>query len=582
MKTLLMTISLAFGAVSSAFAQTPVITDVLDAGGYTETIAQGTLFVVKGTNLCTTTAQAAAPYKTTALGGVTIQLTPVSGGAAVSAYMESTYCQGGVTQLAAVLPSDTAVGDYNVTVTVTPPGTTSAPFKTTVVLHKVGIMTQNGSGSGRALAQDVVSATQYDLNGFTTGPVPGAGFQRSPAYPGEVMIAWGMGLGSALGFDDHAPPGGFDFIAQHLDVKAIVGGQPIVPIYAGRSNLFAALDNITFRLPDNVQTGCLVSFQVSVAGQLSNLTTLAIAPNAQAGACQDPLYTIDVLKRFDAGGGFTVGDFNLISALSTITIAGQSITSRSESASGAFTTYNADQLVRVPEISAAPSGVCQVYTFTSGQSAGGAAIDVTNLDAGAITLNGPNVANKALTETNKAYYLSLTTPGSNTPVISAGTYTLTGAGGTDIGPFTASILVSPPLTVTGGLPATVNRSQNLPIAWTGGGTALVEIIGSSALLISGSSSSNNAVYTTGTFICTTTADKGSFSVPSSILQQLPPTPANAFTAGTGFGSLAVYSSSLPNAASKNGYFTAPVKAGGNIDYGIFLAGVGTSALTTYQ
>ena len=42
---------LAFGC-ATAFAQTPVITAVLDAGGYTANIAAGSVFVVKGSNLC--------------------------------------------------------------------------------------------------------------------------------------------------------------------------------------------------------------------------------------------------------------------------------------------------------------------------------------------------------------------------------------------------------------------------------------------------------------------------------------------------------------------------------------------------
>jgi hypothetical protein len=149
-----------------------------------------------------------------------------------------------------------------------------------------------------------------------------------------------------------------------------------------------------------------------------------------------------------------------------------------------------------------------------------------------------------------------------------------------VGAFTTSILVNPPLTVTGGLPATVNRSQNLPIAWTGGGTDVVVISGTSAVLISGSTTGNNAVYNAAVFTCRTTADKGSFSVPSSILLQLPATPANAATNGTGFSSLSVLTSSTPG--PNNGLFTAPLRTGGSIDLGLFVAGIGTLGNPTYQ
>jgi hypothetical protein len=109
---------------------------------------------------------------------------------------------------------------------------------------------------------------------------------------------------------------------------------------------------------------------------------------------------------------------------------------------------------------------------------------------------------------------------------------------------------------------------------------LVAITGSSAVLLSGSASGSNAVYDFGTFYCTTTADRGSFSVPSSILQQLPPTPANALTAGTGFGLLSVSTATVPTL--NNGLFSAPLTAGGSTDYGIFTAGIGTGGAPTYQ
>ena len=61
MKRLLPIVFLLAGAGATAFAQAPVITDVLDAGGYTATIAQGGVFVVKGTNLAASSASATSP-----------------------------------------------------------------------------------------------------------------------------------------------------------------------------------------------------------------------------------------------------------------------------------------------------------------------------------------------------------------------------------------------------------------------------------------------------------------------------------------------------------------------------------------
>src|ERR1700733_2159096 len=81
-------LSTAFAAMclsTAAWAQAPNITAVLDAGSYTANLAQGSIFVVKGTNLSSATtnggfSQAGFPLPAT-LAGVKITFTPVAGGA---------------------------------------------------------------------------------------------------------------------------------------------------------------------------------------------------------------------------------------------------------------------------------------------------------------------------------------------------------------------------------------------------------------------------------------------------------------------------------------------------------------------
>lgn len=574
-------------AAVAAFAQAPTITAVLDAGGYTSNVAPGMVFVVKGSNLCGTNTVGTTPYTTAAMGGATISFTPAAGGSAVAAYMIYCYNAGGITQLAAELPSSAATGNYNVTVTTS--GGTSSGFATQVVTRKFQLMTQTSTGTGRGLVQNVVTSTQYDLNGYTTGPVLGANFARSPGKPAEVLIVWGTGLGAAAGFDATAPAGGLDFLAQGLDVKAIVNGTSITPAYAGRSNLFPGLDNVAFQLPANVATGCNITLQVSVAGQLSNLTTIAIAPAGQT-ACVDPQYSPAILSKLDSGGTVNAGYFNLTSYNSNLSFSGQNFAVRIEAASGAFAQYTADTITQIPNLGAAATGACNVYTATTTSSGGTTAVsNLKYLDAGTVSLNGPNVTNKAFTKTNNVYSLSLGTaitgtglppiPGFNpSPLIAPGTYTLAGTGGADVGAFNTSITVDQPLTVTGGLPSTVNRSQNLTVNWTGGTASdIVIIAGSSFVLVSGTP--QNGTYNTGTFICTTTADKQTFTVSSTILQQLPATPSGG-AAGSNVGTLSVFSTSVPTQG--NGLFSAPLTAGGTTDYALFTAGIGTSTTPTYQ
>jgi uncharacterized protein (TIGR03437 family) len=564
----------------TAQAQTPAITAVVDAAAYTSDIPQGAVFVVKGTNLASTSAQANVPYPQT-LGGVDIGFAPVSGGSSVKAYMYYTYSQGGITQLSGILPSATAPGDYNVKVTT---GTgASAAFRVKVVARKFGLITVPSSGSGRAVLQNAVT---YEINRFTTGQIAGTSYRYAPAKTGEYWTAWGTGLGAVPG-DDSKAPGQYNFLDKGVDVKVLVNSMEITPSYAGRAPQYPGADEIVFQLPANIPTGCELSLQVRVAGQLSNATTISVAPNASADACVDSQFATDVLRRMDNGGTVVVGGLSLNSFKMSMSVPGMGdMNVRVESAGGSFTKYSADQLDRIQ--SGVATDTCQVFHVTGSQGAPETA-DLTNLDAGTLVLAGPGSLNKTFTKNpDFSYALNLgmaldgtglppiTIPGFSTaPVITAGTYTVTGSGGKDVGAFTARINVNQPLSVTGGLPGTVPRNQGLRLAWTGGGSDQVIIEGTSSVPISGTTQYDSAF-----FFCTTTADKLSFTVPSSILSQLPATPPDAVNSGVGGGTISIFSTSRP--ATNNGLFTAPLMAGGNIDNGVFLAGIGAFANTIYQ
>lgn len=140
---------LALMAFSLAAVAQPTITAVQDGGAYTNNIAQGSVFVVKGTTLSASGfVQATAPSYPTTLNNVRITLTPTTPGTVINALMVYTYNLSGVNQLAAVLPSSTATGTYDLRVI---NGTqTSVGFRTTVQARKPGIVTASGDGSGPA------------------------------------------------------------------------------------------------------------------------------------------------------------------------------------------------------------------------------------------------------------------------------------------------------------------------------------------------------------------------------------------------------------------------------------------------
>ena len=135
-------------------------------------------------------------------------------------------------QLAAVLPSDTPVGEG--TLVVNFDGQTSAPVSITVVKSAFGIFTRNQAGFGPAIVQNFVSPTETPVNALTQA-----------ASPGQAEILWGTGLGPISASDATLPPVGNLPVA----VEVLVGGISVTPFYAGRSPQFPAIDQINFFVP---------------------------------------------------------------------------------------------------------------------------------------------------------------------------------------------------------------------------------------------------------------------------------------------------------------------------------------------
>jgi hypothetical protein len=210
----------------------------------------------------------------------------------------------------------------------------------------------------------------------------------------------------------------------------------------------------------------------------------------------------------------------------------------------------------------ANSGGCVVSRVTSTNNTVSAGHS-TSFDAGTVTLTGPsgtNLNSQQLTETSNTYLYMIGMsgggyPGQGNGSILAGTYTLTGAGGNDVGPFSTSITIGPPLTLNNPLPTTVTESAGLTLKWTGG-------IASDAVLIDGTSAITtgtgvNQTTTSTGFVCTTTAGQGTFTVPASILTWLPTITAAQVSAGTAAGSLGVMSTATPSS------FNATLKKDGS-------------------
>lgn len=264
MKSILGLLALTAGAIAQ-----PVVTSVLDGAAYTNNIAQGSVFVVKGTGLSSAGyVQATAPNYLTTLNNVRITMTAVNDGAVVTPLMAYTYNVNGVNQLAAVLPSSTAEGVYDLRVENS--GTTSAPFRISVVKRKPGIVTASSDGAGPAQATlDGKLILQRTSNQGMIGQ-----FETRSAHPGERIDLWGTGLGPDDTSDTGGTSGDQTVAAQ---VRVFVNGTEVTPTYAGRSQGTPGLDQIVFNLPTITALSCTVDVQVRAEGVWSNIVTIATA-----------------------------------------------------------------------------------------------------------------------------------------------------------------------------------------------------------------------------------------------------------------------------------------------------------------
>ena len=576
--------SLIFAALFATIsAAQPVVTSVLNASSYQADIARGSWFVVFGSNMGPANIILApgSPFPTE-LSGTRVTYTPAAGGSAIDARLWYTLAG----QLAGLLPSSAAAGAYDVRVIYN--SQTSAPRRVNVVERNFGFATVTQDGAGPAQATNASLNNGVSLVRFTTGAISfsGLSWQHRPAYPTETLILWGTGVGADAQSDVSGGTSGDQTAAGNI--RVIVGNTEITPAYAGRSSGSPGLDQINFTLPANVTLGCTESLRVRASGRLSNLGSLAIANSGQA-QCTHPTLSPAQLTRLDGGGKLTAGSLSISKLTTKLSIPGVgSFDSTSETASGAFNRYGISEIADA-RFSVNQVGACVVVRLRGDQTSiqtGTAGPAPEALNAGSpLTLNGPNAANKPMPLSGGFYSATLYASGiggfgggSGSPTLTQGTYTIAGPGGADVGAFSASVNFPGGFTWTNesAVPAVIPRSQSLPITWSGGGDGLVTVTGFAGTQVGGSQT--NPIFDVTLFSCIAQASAGNLTVPSSVLQQLPVVSGDLTSGAIGF--MSVMATSDPSKGQ--GTFSAPLTAGGNVDFATFSYQTGSSKLVGYN
>jgi uncharacterized protein (TIGR03437 family) len=514
--------------------------------------AQGSIIIVYGANLSgTTLVQAPSlPFQTT-LNSTSIKVTV--GATTVNLLMVYTINY----QLAAILPSNTPVG--NGTLTVTYNGQSgSTPI--VVVGSALGLLTQNELGTGPASAQHA------DYTTITA---------TSAAHPGDEIQIYGTGIGGLTGgASDASAPGAVQFSTANLSVY--VGGTKLaasaIPYY-GRNPSDPGLDQINIILPPNV-TGCTVSLVIQngtgASATVSNTVTLAIA--SAGSTCSDAngisaAGFANIQAALNSKQSVNLGFVSLQQSTLSFSIPAlrPRIVPATTSASGfaSFEKYTSAQFAASNSAFGISIGSCTISITNSAHQ--GSPITATGLDAGpqiAVMQPGGTTVNlTANTGVEKGYYSSPTSGGFSS--IAPGTYHFTGPGGADVGAFAASLTVPTALTWTNQAAITAGpivRGNPLTLTWTGGDpSSFIEIIGESV----NTDLSDNSLGAS--FFCIAPVGPGSFTIPGAVTLSLP---ASAGVDSIGFLELGSESTPAPFTAQglDYGFISAESSAGSSVTW----------------
>jgi uncharacterized protein (TIGR03437 family) len=498
-------------------------------------IAQGSIFIIGGTNLAASTASQGVPLQTN-FARVTINVTV--GGATTQAipYFVSPG------QITAILPSKTPVGSGTITVSW---GGQSSSAPVHVVESAFGLLTVTVTGgSGIVVAQD------YSEGGELLS-------QTNAANPGEYLILWGSGLGPVSGDETQYQT---QTNLTNIPTKVYIGGVSATVFYHGRS-AYPGLDQIDVAVPPGV-SGCNVSLVVMAGGVPSNFAVIPVA--ASGRICSDPgltSLTLEQNQELLSLSNVNVGTLSLM-RLTTTSPVTSNVTTR-DSAYATFQKYTAQQFASTGFLQQASVGSCVIIDAAGQPPLTGWRV-TGPLNAGPeINVNGPG----SLLTLFPSAGTYLEPGGSSAAIIppTGGTFTFdNGLGGPDVGAFTASLsesLIAPLVWTNSSSITAIERANGQLFTWTGGiPGSYVYIFGYS--FINEPAELPNGQYALYVyFTCSAPLSAGQFTVPAAVLESLPPSTAAYLY--------------VANAVVEK--FSAP-----SLDLGLFLFGVATGVSVPFN
>jgi hypothetical protein len=311
-----------------------------------------------------------------------------------------------------------------------------------------------------------------------------------------------------------------------------IGGKPATLLYNGRAPCCSGVDQIVAEVPPDAPTGCYVPVQVKAGDVWSNVVTMAIDANGQT--CTDAANPTSTLTS--TGGKVGVVMLTRLS-ISTVTPTKGAQTLDADLGIASFPKMQAggdlgfNMLTSLP-----PSGTCQAYAGVRDVSdllggAFGGPLQTTGgstmMDAGAtLRLSGPGGKTATMEGSTNGMYMgllggALPLPGNAAQMpLDAGTFTVTGTGGKDVGAFSGTITLRPSVVWTNRTQTSViDRKTPLTVTWSGG------VAGESVMILG--YGTDQKVKASSGFLCAAPAGPGSFTVPTSAMANLPAVSATA-------------------------------------------------------
>lgn len=452
-------------------------------------IAQGSMFVLKGDNLGPPAFDVASVYPlTTTRSGSSVTITSI----ATNNQYNAIIYYSGASQVAAILPSNVPLGPASIRLSYN--GGLSQAFNVTVVKSQLGLFTVNTSGAGDAIAFP---------NGSSSPLSP-----RNPAHPGDVIVLWGTGLGPTTGDETQAAQ---QFDMTTIPVQAWIGGKTADIVFRGRNACCTAVDTIYLRVPAGT-AGCMTPVTVKAGDSYSNTVTIPTAPSGNLCTSNNPAISTSDLSQAITKTTLSVGNLQLNRNAPSPNTAVQPIATGLDQGSGFFS--------RIEVLPGwlgytnwdLPQPRSCIVTTTGGAYGYGTS---TSLDAGTININGPaGFATMTRNPLTGAYYGLL---GGSGQYVVPGEFKIT-TGFINNTNASVTLNYSGPVNWTNSSQAaTVDRSAGVTLTWTGGDPAgLVQILAIGTTL-------NGANQVATVVSCYVPTNDRTFTIPPYVLSAIPAT-----------------------------------------------------------